>query len=199
MQRSSGAAPMTQNAGSPLLASSLFSSTSSITSSNKSRQRPSIGDQGSGSLPPLPPPPETRQPNVLHKDKDRRPSFGRKASFGTSPSRSKRRPSTSANGIAAVVQVVTDTATPPALPDLALSSLVKPATDSVQSPASIDSFSKMLSRTAPAPANGYAPSSQSTVTTSIAGGQQSESSLVHQHIQETANKRISTLDYLRKA
>jgi hypothetical protein len=63
----------------------------------------------------------------------------------------------------------------------------------------------MLSRGAVTPVSGY-PVGMASSGTMLGGGgggmamaQQSELGLVHQHIQETANKRISTLDYLRKA
>lgn len=61
----------------------------------------------------------------------------------------------------------------------------------------------MLGRTAPSQANGYDHRATATPTPPVPQqtlpGLQTESSVVHQHIQETANKRISTLDYLRKA
>jgi len=57
----------------------------------------------------------------------------------------------------------------------------------------------MLSRTAPTPVNGFASTTQLAPPAAVAPGPQSELHLIHQHIQETANKRISTLDYLRKA
>ena len=148
-----------------------------------------------------------RQPNVLHKDRDRRPSFSRKASFSSSsPSKSarKRTLSSGANGVAPGLQLanIGDNSVPP-LPDFALAAAAKLSreTDALQSPASVDSFSKMLSRTAPTPVNGYAtaPGAQLAPPAVVAPGQPSELSVLHQNIQETANKRISTLDYLRKA
>ena len=57
----------------------------------------------------------------------------------------------------------------------------------------------MLSRTAPTPVNGYSVNSQLAPPAPVGSGPQSETVLVHQHIQEIANKRISTLDYLRKS
>lgn len=160
-----------------------------------------------------------RQPNVLHKEKDRerRPSFGRKASFSaSSPSKEGKRrtsssssPSKGGNGFASgrpAIQVVTDNNPVPPLPDFDFG-LVRVATaklsretETIQSPASADSFSRMLSRTAPTPVNGYSIASTGQLAPpAMVGGQQSEMSLIHQHIQEIANKRISTLDYLRKA
>jgi len=91
----------------------------------------------------------------------------------------------------------------PPLPDFALAAAAKLSreTEVLQSPASVDSFSKMLSRTAPTPVNGYsAQPGQLAPPAVVAPGQQpSELTVIHQNIQDTANKRISTLDYLRKA
>ncbi|KAM7188297.1 hypothetical protein V8F33_010734 [Rhypophila sp. PSN 637] len=163
-----------------------------------------------------------RMPNVLHKEKDRerRPSFGRKASgsfSASSPGKEGQRrtsssssPSKGGNGFASgrpAIQVVTDSDPVPPIPDFDFG-LVQTATaklsretEIIQSPASADSFSRMLSRTAPTPVNGYsvASTSQLAPPAMVGGGQQSELSMIHQHIQEMANKRISTLDYLRKA
>lgn len=189
MQRN-GATPA-QNAA-PFFSSSFFNTTLTSTSSSSSN------------TPAPAPASEARDArdgrNKLQKDRDRsrdrRPSFGRKTSFG---SPSKRRASSSA-GTAA--DAVTDSAAPPALPDFALqlaaAAKLSRETEVLQSPASADSFSKMLSRTAPTPVNGY---SQLAPPPALAGlqGQPSEAGMVHQHITETANKRISTLDYLRKA
>lgn len=129
------------------------------------------------------------------KDKDRKSSFGRRASFSSSPLKGKRRQSSSAaNG----PQIVSDL--PPALPDLAtLTAARRDNNDlAVQSPTSVDSFSRMLSRNNTLPPEGHAvpkvpPSVPSSISLPL------ESSVIHQHIQEMANKRISTLDYLRKA
>ncbi|KAL1838465.1 hypothetical protein VTJ49DRAFT_2633 [Mycothermus thermophilus] len=63
-------------------------------------------------------------------------------------------------------------------------------------------ISKMLSRGAVTPVSGY-PVAMTSSGSGMLGGaslaQQSELVIVHQHIQDTVNKRISTLDYLRKA
>ncbi|OIW23719.1 hypothetical protein CONLIGDRAFT_141293 [Coniochaeta ligniaria NRRL 30616] len=192
MQRN-GATPA-QNAA-PFFSSSFFN-TSTVSSASSSETRESR---------------EAR--NKLQKERDRsrdrRPSFGRKTSFG---SPSKRRASSSAAAAASAAdggsrppginRIVTDTTTPPALPDFALqlaaAAKLSRETDVLQSPASADSFSKMLSRTAPTPANGYSQLAPPAPLAAVQS-QPSESSMVHQHIQETANKRISTLDYLRKA
>ncbi|KAI1490263.1 hypothetical protein F5X96DRAFT_559303 [Biscogniauxia mediterranea] len=151
------------------------------------------------------------------KDRDhhsRRPSFGRKASF-SSPSKGKRRQSSSASNASSAQGVVTDASTPPALPDLAkylsrenhhpkhhhhTHNHLKEA-DAAPSPLSGDSFSKMIGRTAPTPTNGFYASSAVSPPIVASGLQalQPEAPSLHQHIQDIANKRISTLDYLRKA
>jgi hypothetical protein len=194
MQRRNGATPA-QNAA-PFFSSSSSSNNTPTTSSTTAA-----------------PSSETREGrNKLQKDRersrDRRPSFGRKSSFG---SLGKRRASSSAGSAGdggrpqGISLVVTDNTAPPALPDFALqlaaAAKLSRETEVLQSPASADSFSRMLSRTATAPANGF---SQLAPPAAVVGGQMyqgqpNESSMVHQHIQETANKRISTLDYLRKA
>ncbi|KAK5663062.1 hypothetical protein OQA88_6478 [Cercophora sp. LCS_1] len=206
MQRS-GATPT--QAAAPFF-SSLFGSgngSSNLTSGSPSKARPttSSGDAVSASLAGIDSSP--RQPNLLHKDRDRRPSFGRKASFSaSSPSKSskKRANSSGANGSTSGLQLVTsgDNSIPP-LPDFALAAAAKLSrdTEALQSPASIDSFSKMLSRTAPTPVNGYSAASggQLGPPASVLPGQSSELSVIHNNILDTVNKRISTLDYLRKA
>ncbi|KAK4241000.1 hypothetical protein C8A03DRAFT_30838 [Achaetomium macrosporum] len=136
------------------------------------------------------------QQKVLHKD--RKSSFGRKPSlFSTSPGKRKL-PSTgppadgywaaasgNARRLSDALQFSENTALK--LPD--------------PSPRTGDGFSKMLSRGAVTPVSGY-PVGMSVSASMLSGGsgaQQSELGVVHQHIQETANKRISTLEYLRKA
>ncbi|KKY32571.1 hypothetical protein UCDDA912_g07465 [Diaporthe ampelina] len=118
-------------------------------------------------------------------------------------------------GIVATVQnpVVTSRGNPPALPDSALAAAAKASreTDVFASPnsaakSSMDisggyiqtSNSRMLSRSGTTPVNGF-PSGGGVMPPPSAGGIQNESNMVHQHIQEMANKRISTLEYLRKA
>ncbi|KAK4191476.1 hypothetical protein QBC35DRAFT_14169 [Podospora australis] len=168
-----------------------------------------------------------RRHNVLHKSRDRRPSFGRKTSFSLSTSSPKRRAnsSSSANGGSGTVQqqrppaiqLFPDDSPVPPLPELtltaaALSKLSKQTEAIVHSPTSAE-FSRMApgSRSnAPTPVNGQqlAPPPVlhgSGIAASVglngagAGNSQNESTIVHHHIQEMANKRISTLDYLRKA
>lgn len=146
------------------------------------------------------------------KDHSRRPSFGRKASF-SSPSKSKRRGSSSvSNGGGGGEQIITDATVPPALPDYALSAAAKitKEPDNIVSPTSVDSFSKMLSRTMSTPSNGlYQTMSGVSGTTinnatttspqSVAPTLAPETPSLYSHMQDLMNKRISTLDYLRKA
>ncbi|KAB5572777.1 hypothetical protein GE09DRAFT_1100887 [Coniochaeta sp. 2T2.1] len=200
MQRNGGATPAQNPTAAPFFSSSFFNHNSNNNHTSSS-SNPTVASA----------PSETRESrearNKLQKDRDRRPSFSRKASFG---SPSKRIASSSAGNNAGdgggrpqgINLIVTDNSAPPALPDFALqlaaAAKLSRETEAVQSPASVDSFSKMLSRTAPTPANGY---SQLAPPVQLTGSmtQPSEASMVHQHIQEIANKRISTLDYLRKA
>ncbi|KAH6983385.1 hypothetical protein BKA56DRAFT_519615 [Ilyonectria sp. MPI-CAGE-AT-0026] len=186
-------APRTPNSGStPIFSTSIFSSSSA--------SRPVTRD--GGSVDPL--------ATAL---KDRKPSFSRKSSLS-------RRGSSFGNGPNAYV---TDAAAPPALPDYALAAAAKitPRADIRESDpsASIHHSSsastaadsavtmQMLSRSAtgstlhlgsmPPPAT-----PMSGPNGAIGSGtlwQQSEAGLAHQQITEVANKRISTLEYLRKA
>ncbi|KAL2278889.1 hypothetical protein FJTKL_14063 [Diaporthe vaccinii] len=109
--------------------------------------------------------------------------------------------------------VVTNRGNPPALPDFALAAAARTSrdTDVFASPnsapkSSMDisggyiqtSNSRMLSRSGTTPVNGF-PSGGGMMPPPSAGGMQNESNMVHQHIHEMANKRISTLEYLRKA
>ncbi|KAK7917338.1 hypothetical protein PG985_010946 [Apiospora marii] len=151
--------------------------------------------------------PAKERPRLLTKERDRKPSFTglvRRASFS-----GKRRGSVS-NGTAGGQIIVDDTA-PPALPEHALANAAKYSKEyeitTAPSPASVDSFSRMLSRTAPT-SNGYnnavtsppMPTERHGSVSAQGGlGPQNESNIIFQHIQEIANKRISTLDYLRKA
>lgn len=120
--------------------------------------------------------------------------------------------------------VVIDNGQPPALPDFALSSAAKlppktrdaagfftPRTSTTarssldiargyfQSPSSGNA--RMLSRTGTggATVNGFPTAGGMMAPPPSSGGAPGESNILHQHIQELANKRISTLEYLRKA
>ncbi|KAJ0119283.1 hypothetical protein J7T55_013520 [Diaporthe amygdali] len=110
--------------------------------------------------------------------------------------------------------VLTNRGNPPALPDFALSAAAKLSreTDVFTSPSSAaktsmdisggyiqTSNSRMLSRSGTTPVNGFPSGGGMMPPPQSAGGMQNESNMVHQHIHEMANKRISTLEYLRKA
>jgi hypothetical protein len=209
MQRS-GSTP-TQNAA-PFFSTLFGGGRGNTTNTNTSND---LGSSPSGKSPARSRPPTSvgeespRQKNVLRKD--RKPSFGRKPSFSwTSPgrgSKSRADSSSSANGDGVpgfrppAVQLFPDPNPVPPLPDFALASAahISRETDAIApSPASSESFSlKMLSRGAPTPINGYPVQLPPSISMG-GGGAMSELSSVHQHIQETVNKRISTLDYLRK-
>lgn len=119
--------------------------------------------------------------------------------------------------------VVTDAAAPPALPDYALSAAAKivsrdkrDADGAVWSPVSPPEGGFGFGFNGP-PITGLSRSATSTTATSFmppptpggagssaganGGGNwyQSEAAMIHQQISDVANKRISTLDYLRKA
>ncbi|KAI1497811.1 hypothetical protein F5X99DRAFT_352597 [Biscogniauxia marginata] len=211
MQRSATTAGSTsnQNAGIVFLTniwgnSSSNSNTNTNTNSSPNPNPNSNTNQGSRSRPGTSSGGDQQQSLFAAKDKEhsRKPSFGRKSSF-SSPSKGKRRQSSSASNGSNTQGIVTDATAPPALPDLAkfLSRENHKEVEAAPSPASADSFSKMMGRTAPTPTNGFYSTSATSppiVPTSLQVLQPEASSL-HQHIQDTANKRISTLDYLRKA
>ncbi|KYK53959.1 hypothetical protein DCS_05908 [Drechmeria coniospora] len=138
----------------------------------------------------------------------RKPSLSsRKASSTSLPSPSARRRGSSAASLGSTSPygVVTDATAPPALPEYALPAAAKIQTraDSVtdlrglRSPVSPDAYAHTpvltptLSRTTTANA---------MLLNGVSGlGHHGESSAVHQHVADVAHKRISTLDYLRKA
>ena len=182
--------PKTPNStGTPIFSTSIFSS-----SSNAAASRPTTRD-GHG-VDPL----NTNHPNTLIKD--RKPSFSRKSSL----SGSRRRGSSCGNGPNAYV---TDATAPPALPEYALAAAAKisPRPDLAEGhhlPQAPDLGIQMLNRTATGSTIHLGGGMASHGTSNGAPGttgvwQQSEVSIMHQHVTELANKRISTLDYLRKA
>ncbi|KAI8715922.1 hypothetical protein NCS52_01101200 [Fusarium sp. LHS14.1] len=182
--------PKTPNStGTPIFSTSIFSS-----SSNAAASRPTTRD-GHG-VDPL----NTNHPNTLTKD--RKPSFSRKSSL----SGSRRRGSSFGNGPNAYV---TDATAPPALPEYALAAAAKisPRPDLAEGhhlPQAPDLGIQMLNRTATGSTIHLGGGMTSHGTSNGAPGttgvwQQSEVSIMHQHVTELANKRISTLDYLRKA
>lgn len=142
--------------------------------------------------------------------KERKASFSRKSSL----SGSRRRSSISNPGDAADA-IMTDNSVPPALPDYALAAAVKIAPrggggsggdrdgrDPIRSPISPDSAPiSAVSRSTTGAAFMMPPQTPSTVGPGISPTQwrQSEAAMMHQQIVEAAQKRISTLNYLRKA
>ncbi|KAF6816652.1 hypothetical protein CSOJ01_02827 [Colletotrichum sojae] len=204
MQRS-GATPTTANA--PFFSTSFFSSSSSKSRpGTSSGEQPQPPQQSQSQPPPQPspffPPPlqYPSGPNVLTKD--RKSSFGRKPSFSSPSKSSKRRANSSSSGVGGNV-VVTDRNVPPALPDFALAAAAKITRDAdqIHSPASADSFTKMLSRSHTGSTSLAADRLQPPMPSATHPNmwQSSESVVLHMQMQEMANKRISTLDYIRKA
>ncbi|KEY72195.1 hypothetical protein S7711_00199 [Stachybotrys chartarum IBT 7711] len=128
--------------------------------------------------------------------RDRKPSFSRKASFSGAIAR--RRGSSNTSASAPPDAFVTDAAAPPALPDFALAAAARivplppsATSDTQQQQQQQQSPEaprfKMMGRTPAA----YAPLDNSAWAY--------ETNMLHQHVTEVANKRMSTLNYLRKA
>ncbi|KAH6840739.1 hypothetical protein B0I37DRAFT_222150 [Chaetomium sp. MPI-CAGE-AT-0009] len=171
-----------------------------LSPTSKTAERPTSPEEGvAGGSP--------RQAKTLTKD--RKPSFGRKPSFvflsSSSPSKKTKRraradsatsnpgPPADGGGVA-----VPSLAHRPSVTQLHSEDPVPPLPD--PSPKTTDGLSKMLSRGAATPIPGYNASGSGSMLSGAGMGQQGgELNVVHQHIQETATKRISTLDYLRKA
>lgn len=181
------------------LGAEVFASAASF---SQSQSRPTTRD---GADPP-PPPPLTQSQSTTSITttatiKDRKPSFSRKSASFSAPRR--RGSSATSNTTNAVV---TDATAPPALPDYALSAAAKVTprdrdADPIRSPASPDSFGRMLSRTATAPTSQLPPPPPTPVGGSNGGSfwQPNDVGVVHQQITDLANKRIATLEYLRRA
>lgn len=143
--------------------------------------------------------------------KDRKPSFGRKPSFVFSSSSSspgkhntRRRADSAASNVGPLADGAGALTPTPAHPPPSIQLFPDSSSGShlrEPSPHSSDSFGKMLSRGAVTPITGYpvGMSGGGSMLNNTGLGPQSELGAVHQHIQETANKRISTLEYLRKA
>ncbi|ATY59025.1 hypothetical protein CCM_09553 [Cordyceps militaris CM01] len=133
--------------------------------------------------------------------KERKASFSRKASL--SGARRRSSVSTAAgSGSMAADAVMTDDSAPPALPEYALAAAAKIAPrDPVRTPISPEggivsamgrpatSHTFMLPPQTPSTAMGVSPTQW----------RQSEVAMMHQQIIEAAQKRMSTLNYLRKA
>ncbi|KAL2145569.1 hypothetical protein VTI28DRAFT_6807 [Corynascus sepedonium] len=170
--------------------------------------------------PPLSPAGKTQRPTTSGEDvpgesprqhktlvKERKPSLGRKSSFGflsSSPGKKNRRRADSAtSNLASPVDgggvVLPIPSHRPSATQLPPEETVPPLPD--PSPKTTDGLSKMLSRgtATPVPAYPVNMAGSGSMLNNASIAQQSELALVHQHIQETANKRISTFDYLRKA
>ncbi|KAJ4267169.1 hypothetical protein NW762_003270 [Fusarium torreyae] len=176
--------PKTPNStGTPIFSTSIFSS------SNNAASRPTTRDG--------------HAVDPLNTNKDRKTSFSRKASL------SSRRGSSFGNGPNAYV---TDAAAPPALPDYALSAAAKvtarpdiPGGEATAHHPTPSTDSQMLSRSATGSTTLHGvPSTPMGIMPNGSVGtagmwQQNEASIMHHHVTELANKRISTLEYLRKA
>ncbi|RDA87774.1 hypothetical protein CP532_2435 [Ophiocordyceps camponoti-leonardi (nom. inval.)] len=175
------------------------------------------------------PPPAASAPRPVTRDGTEAPSprqqhhhyhlphsLARKASLSAFSSR-RRRSSLSSPGSPSAT-FFTDAAAPPALPDYALSAAAKVqqgrspvrSSDSGSSTkASGRMFSNAMPTSGPVAVNGSvhgppasgssAPTVTAAPTSSSSIWQPSEASVIHQQIAELATKRISTLDYLRKA
>ncbi|KAM0553131.1 hypothetical protein ACHAPJ_007681 [Fusarium lateritium] len=176
--------PKTPNStGTPIFSTSIFSS------SNNAASRPTTRDG--------------HAVDPLSSNKDRKTSFSRKASL------SSRRGSSFGNGPNAYV---TDAAAPPALPDYALSAAAKvtarpdiPSGEATAHHPTPSTDFQMLSRSATGSTTLHGvPSTPMGIMPNGSVGtsgmwQQNEASIMHHHVTELANKRISTLEYLRKA
>lgn len=112
--------------------------------------------------------------------------------------------------------VYIDNGSPPALPEFALASAAKLTRDASvltsmstlsrttsnsmdSTGAYMQSGGRMISRAGTLPVNGFATAGAGMMPPPSAAGLQGEAAMVHQHVTEMANKRISTLEYLRKA
>lgn len=175
-------------------------------------RRPSLGDLRSYS----PQPPLSASPFVTRFKSLRRrasSSVGLREANGSGAAPGVRRQTPPGAGVAAAAAataVIIDNSSPPALPEYALSSAAKLSRDtdgSILSPRphsrttsrAMDSGGRMISRTGTMPSNGSMSAGSGMMPPPSSMGMQSESAMVHQHIQDMANKRISTLEYLRKA
>lgn len=184
-----------------------FASASYFTNGATSPSRPTTRDGSSPSAGGglfagvgLPQPPQSQ---AQAKDKERKTSFSRRSSLSSS----RRRGSTATTG--ASNAVITDAAAPPALPDYALSAAVKIPSqkdnrDAVRSPVSPEAYglnTTSLTRTGSNNAGTMQPLTPSGLGPGISPTQwhQPEASMIHQQIVEAAHKRISTLNYMRKA
>ncbi|KAI1158025.1 hypothetical protein F5B18DRAFT_122925 [Nemania serpens] len=212
MQRSAGSTPIQGTI--PFFSSNLWGTSKSDLTTLTSAQSASgnSNNSNSRSRPGTSSGPDPPKDAKESKEHSRRPSFTRKPSL-SSPSKAKRRASSSASnagGGGGGGQIITDATAPPALPDYALPAAAKITSrdaDAIVSLSSVDSFSKMISRTMSAPSNGLyqtmsgvaAAAPSSTSPKSSVPMLPTEMPSLYSHIQDVTSKRISTLDYLRKA
>ncbi|KAI1429129.1 hypothetical protein F5Y12DRAFT_538755 [Xylaria sp. FL1777] len=197
MQRSASSAPVQGSI--PFFSTNIWGSTSSKSDLNSLALAQASGTTTSRSRP-------GTSGGDQSKEHSRRPSFGRKSSI-SSPSKGKRRASSSAsNGGGSGGQIITDATVPPALPDYALAAAAKVSKDpdAIVSPTSVESLTRMISRTMSAPSTGLYQTMSGVTGAGLSPqssipGLPTESASLYNHIQDVAKKRISTLDYLRKA
>lgn len=156
-------------------------------------------------------PPQSPPPPVPTAAKEtRKSSFSRKNPL-TGGSR-RRGSSVGSSGTSNAI--VTDAAAPPALPDYALPAAAKVQSRErrdgagggdhvVRSPVSPDGgfFGSLPARptTSSGNATAFLPPATPFMSAGSSVWQPSEASVIHQQITDVASKRISTLDYLRKA
>ncbi|PHH70109.1 hypothetical protein CDD82_7338 [Ophiocordyceps australis] len=193
------------SATTPMLNTSVFSDSSAHLSRPKTRD---------GSSAPI----EPAIPSFLKDSRSKSTSSStRKPSLPgvpiTVPSAARRRGSSgAASSNSSSNAVVTDAAAPPALPDYALTAAARilqvPSTRDRRDPLSPDSgviggsslLGTMLGRSVSSSAPPLTPvATSSGASPSASSGQSSEASFIHQQVCELATKRISTLNYLRKA
>lgn len=178
-----------------------------------SLSRPATRD---GSIDPLHHPPPHSPPPIptsssAHPKESRKSSFSRKSSL----SGSTRRRGSSVGSTGTSNAIVTDAAAPPALPDYALPAAAKVQSrdrrdigsvdDGIRSPVSPTGGGSGFGSMGRTNTGGYFPPPTPIGVNSVLNGgastmwQPSEASMIHQQIIDVASKRISTLDYLRKA
>ncbi|KAF7560647.1 hypothetical protein G7046_g3508 [Stylonectria norvegica] len=195
-------APKTPTGSStPIFSTGIFASSSASAAASRPTTRDGID-------------PLSTVPNLLTKDRDRKASFSRKSSLSSS----RRRGSSFGNGANAYV---TDGNAPPALPDYALAAAAKVTSRAdvgkdkdgevaahSTSGSNTEAAFRMLSRTVTGSSAYLGPTMPShtafaSLPTGGLGGPgtiwQQTDAAVHQHVTDLANKRIQTLDYLRKA
>ncbi|KAI1172740.1 hypothetical protein F4777DRAFT_489753 [Nemania sp. FL0916] len=208
MQRSAGSTPIQGTI--PFFSSNIWGGTSFKSDLNANANANALGSsQGAGtsgtsSVHNRSRPGTSAGAGDQSQEHSRRPSFGRRASL-SSPSKGKRRASSSASnaGAGGAEQIITDATVPPALPDYALAAAAKVPKDAdgLVSP-TVDSFAKMISRTMSAPSKPPlypADDAEMIYHSGVPTLPPPGTPTLYGHVQDVANKRISTLDYLRKS